>query len=224
MKICRLWQKQKRLSAIAVLSMISCAHAQERFALVNIKSVDPSIAVELRYATSKNIAGHSFYSPKTPALVRPEVAERLARVQKFLRRYQYSLKIWDAYRPPSVHAELWRAVARNAYVANPHLGAGSMHSWGVAVDVTLLDSDNRPASMPTDFDNFTPAAMWLYQGRDPAVHRHLHLLQVAMCNAGFYELPSEWWHFTIDNWDKLLPRDEVKRAVASLRKKSERKS
>jgi D-alanyl-D-alanine dipeptidase len=190
MKICHLWQKQKRLSAIALLAMIPSAHAHEKFPLFDIKSIDPSISVELRYATSKNIAGHSFYSPKTPAFVRPEVAQRLVRAQKFLRRYQYSLKIWDAYRPPSVQAELWRAAARNVYVANPHAGAGSMHSWGVAVDVTLLDSNNRPARMPTDFDNFTQASMWLYQGPDPVVRRHLHLLQVAMCNAGFYELPT----------------------------------
>ena len=165
-----------------------------------------------------------FIRQKRRAFVRPEVAQRLVRAQKFLRRYQYSLKIWDAYRRPSVQAELWRAAARNAYIANPHVGAGSMHSWGVAVDVTLLDSNNRPASMPTDFDNFTPAAMWLYQGPDPGVRRHLHLLQVAMCNAGFYELPSEWWHFNVANWDKLLPRDEVKRAADSFRRKSDRKS
>ena len=225
MKIRRLSQKQKRLTGIVVIAVsLASARAQEKFQLVDIKSVDPSIAVELRYATSRNIAGHPFYPPKTLALVRPEVAQCLVRAQTFLRRYQYCLKIWDAYRPQSVQAELWRTVARNAYVADPHAGAGSMHSWGVAVDATLLDSSNRPASMPTDYDNFTPAAMWRYQGRDHATRDHLRLLQVAMCNAGFYGLPSEWWHFTIANWDKLLPPAEAERAVESFRKKSERKS
>ena len=218
-------QLQRRCGLIAVIAaLVTSAHAQEKIQLVDIKSVDPSIAVELRYATSKNIAGHPFYPPKTPALVRPEVAQCLFRAQRFLRRYQYSLKIWDAYRPPSVQAQLWRAVSQNAYVADPHAGAGSMHSWGIAVDVTLLDSNYQPASMPTDYDNFTPAAMWRYQGRDPAIRDHLRLLQVAMCNAGFYGLPSEWWHFMIGNWDKLLPPEEAKRAVEMFQHQSERKS
>jgi D-alanyl-D-alanine dipeptidase len=218
-------QNQIAFTVVAALAVsLTSAPAQGKFQLVDIKSVDPSIAVDLRYATSRNIAARPFYLPKTRALVRPEVAQCLVRAQALLRRYQYSLKIWDAYRPPSVQAELWRAVAKSAYVANPHLGAGSMHSWGVAVDATLLDSYNRPASMPTDYDNFTPAAMWRYQGRDPAIGNHLRLLQMAMCKAGFYGLPSEWWHFMIGNWDKLLPPDEAKRAVESFRKESERKS
>ncbi len=218
-------KKQKLFVVIAtLLASFVPAHAQVKFPLVDIKSVDPSIAVKLRYATANNIAGHALYPAKMRALVRPEVAQCLARAQKFLRPYQYSLIIWDAYRPKSVQRKLWHAVSRNAYVADPHVGAGSMHSWGVAVDVTLLDSYGRPASMPTDYDTFTPAAMWRYQGRDPAVRKHLLLLQTAMCRAGFYGLPSEWWHFTIANWDELLPPNEVKRAAENFRKKRGQKS
>ena len=185
----------------------------QQIPLVNIKTVDPSIRIELRYASSKNLAGRRLYPRGMQALVRPEVAQRLAVAQAFLKRYQYSLKIWDAYRPPSVQSELWRAAQQNDYVANPNAGAGSMHSWGVAVDATLTDFHNATVSMPTDYDNFTPAAMWRYQGSDPVVRSHLHLLQVAMRDAGFYGLRTEWWHFTIDNWERLLPPEEAKRAA-----------
>lgn len=184
------------------------------FPLVDIRAIDPSIIIDLRYAGSNNVAGRPLYRPGTPPLVRPEVAERLVKAQLFLRRYDYSLKIWDAYRPQSVQIELWKAAARNNYVADPHAGAGSMHRWGVAVDATLVGSHNRPVSMPTDFDTFTPGAWWLYQGRDPMISEHLRLFQVAMCNAGFYGLPSEWWHFMVANWNKLLPPNEAKRAVS----------
>jgi D-alanyl-D-alanine dipeptidase len=34
-----------------------------------------------------------------------------------------------------------------------------------------------------------------------------------MREAGFYGLRSEWWHFTIRNWQKLLPPEEAKRAI-----------
>ena len=186
------------------------------FPLVNIRAADPTIMIDLRYACSNNVARRPLYPRATAALVRPEVAERLIKAQLFLRRYNYSLKIWDAYRPRTVQTELWRAAARNSYVADPNAGAGSMHSWGVAVDATLVSSYNYPVRMPTDYDNFTPAAMWCYQGGDPSIREHLRLLQLAMCNAGFYGLPSEWWHFMVANWNKLLPPDEARRAVESF--------
>ncbi|HEU0273163.1 MAG TPA: M15 family metallopeptidase, partial [Candidatus Udaeobacter sp.] len=98
------------------------------------------------------------------------------------------------------------------YVANPGVGVGSLHSWGVAVDATLVDSWNRPVRMPSDFDDFTPAAMWHYLGPHPDIRAHVHLLQVAMRNAGFWGLRTEWWHFTIAHWQKFLPNEATQTA------------
>jgi zinc D-Ala-D-Ala dipeptidase len=189
------------------------ADAQAATPLVDIKSVDPTILVELRYAGRNNLTGHPLYPLGTRALVRPEVASRLSKAKTFLQHYQYRLKIWDAYRPVAVQVKLWRAVHNNDYVANPETGAGSLHSWGLAVDATLVDAWNRAVRMPTDFDNFTPAAMWIYAGPDFEIRPHVHLLQVAMRNAGFYGLPTEWWHFTIANWQEYLPPEKVKQAA-----------
>ena len=77
--------------------------------LLDIQSIDPSIVVELRYAGRNNLTGHALYPPGTRALVRPEVAQRLAIAQRFLRQHGHGLKIWDAYRPRSVQVQLWRA-------------------------------------------------------------------------------------------------------------------
>ncbi len=187
--------------------------AQAAIPLVNIKSVDPTILIELRYAGRNNLAGHPLYPLGTAALVRPEVAIRLSAAQAFLRRYQFQLKIWDAYRPAAVQTKLWQASHNNDYVANPEAGAGSLHSWGVAVDATLADEWNCPVRMPTDFDDFTPAAMWRYTGSDPTVRSHVRLLQIAMRNADFYGLRTEWWHFTIANWQKYLPPERAKQAA-----------
>jgi D-alanyl-D-alanine dipeptidase len=55
--------------------------------------------------------------------------------------------------------------------------------------------------------------MWKYQGTDPIIRAHLHLLQIAMRDAGFLGLRSEWWHFTIDNWQKFMPSDDARRAA-----------
>src|SRR5436309_15611270 len=107
---------------------------------VDVRSVDPTITVELRYAGQNNFLGQPLYPLGTRALARPEVASALAVAQSVLRRYQYGLKIWDAYRPVAVQAKLWQASHNSDYVANPEIGVGSLHSWGIAVDATLVDS------------------------------------------------------------------------------------
>jgi zinc D-Ala-D-Ala dipeptidase len=181
--------------------------------LVDIRSVDPTIIVELRYAGRNNLVGYPLYPQGTSALARPEVASGLAAAQAFLRRYQFGLKIWDAYRPVTVQEKLWHASHNSDYVANPEIGVGSLHSWGVAVDATLVDTWNRPVRMPSDFDDFTPAAMWRYAGPHPDIRAHVHLLQVAMRNAGFWGLRTEWWHFTLADWQKYLPPQKAQNAA-----------
>ena len=181
--------------------------------LVDIQSVDPTIVVELRYAGRKNFVGQPLYPMGTRALARPEVASALAVAQAYLHRYRYGLKIWDAYRPVTVQAKLWQALHNSDYVANPEIGVGSLHSWGVAVDATLVDSWHREVRMPTDFDDFTPNAMWRYLGSSFEIGGHVRLLQYAMHKARFWGLRTEWWHFTIYDWQKYLPPEKAKNAA-----------
>ena len=192
---------------IAVAAVLMAINANADCAFVDIQSVNPTIVVELRYAGNKNFVNHPLYPRGTRALARPEVAAALTKAQTDLRRFQYGLKIWDAYRPAAVQTKLWQASRNSDYVANPEVGVGSLHSWGIAVDATLVDSWNRPVSMPSDFDDFTPAAMWRYTGRSFEVLDHVRLLQWAMHRAGFWGMRTEWWHFTIADWQKYLPEE-----------------
>ena len=175
--------------------------------LVDIQSVDATIVVELRYAGNNNVFKHPLYPQGTRALARPEVAAALTKAQTLLRRYQYGLKIWDAYRPVAAQTKLWQALRNSDYVANPELGVGSLHSLGIAVDATMVDSWNRPVSMPSDFDAFTPAATWRYTGPSFEILGHVRLLQWAMHKAGFSGMRTEWWHFAIADWKKFLPEE-----------------
>lgn len=186
--------------------------------LVDVRSADPTIAVDLRYATARNIAGHPIYPPGMPALVRPDVALRLAVAQQFLRKHRLGLKIWDAYRPRSAQQLLWAAARNDSYVANPSDSIGSMHTRGVAVDATLVDERGNDVEMPTDFDNFTPAAMLRYTGSNPRVKTNLTLLQCAMARAGFYGLRTEWWHFCAADWSHYQPIDNVNLSWQTQRK------
>ena len=174
--------------------------------LVDVKKLDPTIVVDLRYAGSINVAGRPLYPPNMPALLRPEIAQRVLEAQTTLRERGFGLKIWDAYRPKAAHEQLWQFWPDTNYVASPTEG-GSLHTRGVAVDATLVDAKGRDVKMPTDFDDFTPAAMLHYVGPDQTVRRHLRLLQVAMARAGFYGLRTEWWHFVSKDWQKYPVAD-----------------
>lgn len=168
---------------------------------VDIRRVDPTIVIDLRYAGPNNFTHRPLYPPGMPALVRLSVAQRLVFAQKYLKERGYGLKIWDAYRPKLAQEKLWEAARNNDYVADPKDGGiGSMHTRGAAVDATLVDRKGQEVAMPTEFDNFTPAAMLEYQGPNPMVRSNLKLLQKAMARAGFYGLRTEWWHFCAGDW------------------------
>ena len=173
--------------------------------LVEIKKYDRGIVVEPRYATPRNCMGAAVYPADFPCLTRPETAVRLHLVQNMLHNWGYRLKIWDAYRPQAVQTLMWQRWARHGFVANPDEGPGSLHTWGLAVDATMVDLLGREVSMPSDFDAFTAEASATYQGHDEKTAFHLHLLQAAMGAAGFEGLSSEWWHFVVKDWAKREP-------------------
>ena len=177
---------------------------------VDIKDADGTILIELRYATPNNFTKRPIYPADMPALVRPRVAERLVVAQKYLKKKGYSLKIWDAYRSSSAQKQLFQAMHHRSYVADPDGEIGSMHTRGAAVDATLVDASGREVAMPTDFDNFTPAALITYQGGQPQVRANLKLLQKAMAHGGFYGLRTEWWHFCAPDWKRYPPAPELK--------------
>ena len=207
--------KVSRFFRPILISLGFCLLVKSSFAapldeeLVDIKKIDPTIAVELRYAGNRNIVGRALYPPDMPALVRSSVAQKLVNAQTFLIRHHYGLKIWDAYRPPDAQAQLWQLMKNSDYVADP-AGGKSLHSWGVAVDCTLVDERGREVTMPTDFDSFTPEAMLHFHGPDQMINHRLSLLRAAMSRGGFYGMRTEWWHYIVKNWKEFGPIPEVK--------------
>lgn len=86
--------------------------------------------------------------------------------------------------------------------------APSPHLTGGAVDVTLCDADGLPLDMGTQFDEALPASHTDYFETLPelsAAQRQAQdnrrLLYHVMQQAGFTNLPSEWWHY--DYGDQL---------------------
>jgi D-alanyl-D-alanine dipeptidase len=161
--------------------------------LVDVGARLPDAVLDLRYATADNFVGRPLY-PVARCLLLPGVADRLARAAVALRRQGYRLLLFDCYRPLSVQRELWKAMPRRGYVADP--ATGSHHNRAAAVDLSLADAAGRPVEMPTSFDAFGPKARaWATEGVSAAARRHRDLLREAMGAAGFSVNPIEWWHF-----------------------------
>ncbi|MDP1830992.1 MAG: M15 family metallopeptidase [Geothrix sp.] len=163
--------------------------------LVEVPTLDPTIRLDLRYATRDNFLHTPVYGEAKAFLQRP-VAEALARVNRALQRSGYALRILDAYRPWWVTKVFWEATApvNRDYVADP--AKGSVHNRGCAVDLDLIHLANgAPATMPSEYDEMSTRSHAGYTGGDAEARRHRDLLRSAMEAEGFKVLKEEWWHF-----------------------------
>lgn len=183
--------------------------SRAREPMVALADYAPRIVVELRYATSRNIAKRPIYPRGARAFLREGVAKRLLRAQHWLDENAprgTRIKVWDAWRPASAHKILWDIFPNGEFLRDPGKG-GSLHTWGTCVDATLVDQSGRELRMPTDFDVFTPEAKTYYGGGDPAVAKNLRYLQLAMSKAGFMVVHDEWWHFVASDWQAYAEVD-----------------
>jgi len=170
------------------------------YRLVNIGSFIPDVRQDIRYATKNNFTGEIIY-PAAQTWVRLGVANALRSVVSELKQKGFGLIIYDAYRPYSATLKFWEVIHDTLFVAAPW--KGSRHNRGCAVDVSLFDlATGKELQMPTEYDNFTPAAAADYKDLPPETIRNRSLLIRIMEQHGFTVMPSEWWHFDYTGWEK----------------------
>jgi D-alanyl-D-alanine dipeptidase len=169
--------------------------------LVDVRSLDPSIVVTLRYATSNNFTGAPLPGYlANRALLRREAAVALARVERRLREQGLGIKVFDAYRP--VRATLamveWtRHVNRGDLLENGYIASRSRHNLGLAIDCTLIElASGRELEMGTPFDTFSADAHTANASGAAAANRQK--LKIAMEAEGFVNYDQEWWHFSFE--------------------------
>lgn len=186
----------------------SVIEAQMRCAgLVEVRRVCPEIEVLLRYSSTNNVWKTDLYGNLNNAYLQPVAIQRLALAQKLLNEEHpgYRLLIWDAARPVSVQQEMWDKLdvpigTRHWYVANPQ--RGSLHNYGMAVDLTILDNNGKLLDMGTDFDHFGHPA---YSSMETYYEQTGQLTSTQATNrrylanlmrrAGFSPSSTEWWHY-----------------------------
>ena len=179
------------------------------------------IAVDLRYATPDNFIGRDLYSPYDCAWLHRDAAAALERAVAWLHEQRPGCTplVLDALRPQRVQQQLWDALAGTdlqMYLAQPQ--RGSIHSFGMALDITILDELGRELDMGTGFDDMTalshPALedRFVASGELTAVQiANRQLLRGAMFQAGFVGINTEWWHF--DCGDRNRVRETFRRVL-----------
>lgn len=168
--------------------------------LVELVKRDPSIKLDIRYATTNNFLGAAFYSQARAFLQRP-AADAVARASAALHARGYGLLVHDGYRPWYVTKAFWDATPddKKWLVANP--ASGSKHNRGCAVDLTLYDlATGKVVEMPSTYDESTERAYAFYPGGTDLQRWHRALLRRAMEAEGFTVNPTEWWHFDYRDW------------------------
>lgn len=177
----------------------------ENQGLVRINSLDPTIQVELKYATTNNFTKGILYDELNDAYLHPIAANKLITAQKLLKKENDSLSllIYDAVRPLSVQRKMYKVVQNtpyHKYVANP--SRTGLHNYGIAVDLTICDQRGKPLDMGTSFDFFGRTAgindeeSLIKEGKLTRKQvNNRKLLRKVMTDAGFLTIRGEWWHF-----------------------------
>jgi len=167
---------------------------------VELTRLDPTIKLDIRYASTNNFLGSVFYSQPRAFMQRP-AAEAVVRANQKLKKLGYGLLIHDAYRPWYITKVFWDAtpIDKHVFVADP--AQGSRHNRGCAVDLTLYElKTGKPVEMVSTYDETTDRAYPDYPGGTSLQRWHRKLLREAMESEGFAVYEAEWWHFDYKDW------------------------
>ncbi|HEY1611560.1 MAG TPA: D-alanyl-D-alanine dipeptidase [Paraburkholderia sp.] len=159
------------------------------------------VDLDLVYATDCNLTGKPIYRVAHCLLLKPAEAA-LRRAVTIAHAAGFTLRIFDAYRPPRAQQVLWDFLPDPTYIADVKIG--SNHSRGTAIDLTLLDTNGAPLDMGTGFDDMSAASAHFHVGVPQSVQRNRLLLLGIMEAAGFAHIASEWWHYELPG-SRALP-------------------
>ncbi|WP_413560635.1 M15 family metallopeptidase [Bdellovibrio sp. HCB209] len=190
-------------------------HNQLEWIEKNFKEIKDSdeVSLELKYATNDNFMHTNVYGGFDRCFVAPVAYEMFMRACDELKKKHPTLKflVWDALRPRSIQAQFYKHLEGTPfqnYVAPPH--PGSLHNFGMAMDLTLREKDGDYLDMGTGFDDFRDLAQpkleqqFLKSGELTMLQfNNRMVLRALMENQGFKVLEHEWWHFN------ALPKDQV---------------
>lgn len=169
----------------------------------DISEYIPSALLNIRYASEVNFTEQQIYDCAA-CYLRKEAAVALKKVADELLEDGYCLIIYDCYRPSPYQYRLWEVFPNASYVARPD--KGSVHSRGLAIDLSIVDSVGNELDMGTDHDYFGREAHQDFFDLPKGVLENRKLLTGLMEKYGFSPIRTEWWHF---NYGSNAPLEEL---------------
>lgn len=176
--------------------------------LIDVQTLDSSIQVDLKYASTDNFMKKRLYFDIDKAYLQKVIAQRLVKCNTYLKTINanYRLLVYDAARPRSIQQAMWDALDtipvkdRTKFVSNP--ANGSVHNYAAAVDLTICDKNGKALDMGAGYDDIHLIAYpskedyFLKKGLlSKKQIENRKLLRKVMSSQGFINIPTEWWHF-----------------------------
>lgn len=173
-----------------------------------------NVRLDIRYASENNFTHKNLYGTFAACFLHRQAARKLKNAVIALTEQApgFRFLIFDCLRPRSVQRILWqkvRGTPQEPYVANPDFG--SIHNFGFALDLSLVDSDGNELDMGTPYDTFSPLSEPVREEQFLKEQKlsqkqiaSRRLLRRVMEDSGFFQLGNEWWHYD------ALPSSEVR--------------
>jgi D-alanyl-D-alanine dipeptidase len=179
----------------------------QKAGLINLFSIDSDIVVSLRYASTNNFLKTNFYHSFNGCYLHLETAKKLKQAQKYIQMSHSGCRliIFDATRPCSIQQYMWDSSKlslqdKRKFLANPQ--KHSLHSFGLAVDCSIVDKTGKEIDMGTEVDfageKAYPSLENVLLQKNILTQKQIDnrkILRWAMLKAQFYSNPFEWWHF-----------------------------
>ncbi|MES3033732.1 MAG: serine hydrolase [Gemmatimonadota bacterium] len=168
--------------------------------LTDLVALDPTIRLDIRYASDRNFLSSPMYTQARAFLQKP-AAEALVRAHRALAKQGYGLLIHDGYRPWYVTKMFWDGTPadKHDFVADP--ASGSRHNRGCAVDLTMYDlRTGQPVITTGGYDEMSDRSYPRYPGGTSRQRALREILRAAMEAEGFNAFDAEWWHFDYEDW------------------------
>lgn len=241
--------------ALSVLAAVlpQCTHAPSAVPSVclalpaefcYLDAVAPAVRVDLKYSGNDNFVGRPIagYAGKR-AVLRRDTAQALKKAADLLAKQGLGLLVWDAYRPACAMSDFRRwsltpdesmkhrfypNITKQGIYEGKYIGDISEHSWGIAVDVTLIHlGTGKELDMGGHHDLLDVSSATESPLVTPEQRANRQKLREAMEAVGMKNYHTEWWHYYLADPGKLYSynfelRDDLLSEGRQVVKKSEK--
>lgn len=164
-----------------------------------------AVAIQLKYASVDNFMKENLYGEFTSCYLHLDAFEKFQKAVAKLKAIKPNWKfvLYDCLRPRSIQYKLWdkvKGTSEEPYVANPE--KGSIHNFGFALDLSLVDGTGKELDMGTAYDDFSELSepikekKFFQEGKLTQIQLvNRKILRSIMIHSGFIQRSNEWWHY-----------------------------